>query len=236
MQKKKIWLAATASVGIHIGLLALLSQAQAMPKVAPSAQPVTISIVLNTTANPVAQPQQPQIQKSQIAPTPTPAKPAIVKTSDRAKKPAAKPAKAQPTPQQPARAKPRYTAPPQTSNTIATTKSATTATTATPGKTPIASHRPVASAHEHYPARYRGPQPAPNYPRMARRRGLEGTCVIEVLMDTQGEVITLALKQSTGHTILDQAALAAVKDWKFIAPSGIAGASKALVPVRFALT
>ena len=70
MQKKKIWLAATASVGIHIGLLALLSQAQAMPKVAPSAQPVTISIVLNTTANPVAQPQQPQIQKSQIAPTP----------------------------------------------------------------------------------------------------------------------------------------------------------------------
>lgn len=70
MQKKKIWLAATASVGIHIGLLALLSQAQAMPKVAPSAQPVTISIVLNTTANPVAQPQQPQIQKSQIAPPP----------------------------------------------------------------------------------------------------------------------------------------------------------------------
>lgn len=56
-------------------------------------------------------------------------------------------------------------------------------------------------------------------------------------MDTQGEVITLALKQSTGfHNTLDQAALAAVKNWKFIAPTGIAGSSKALVPVRFELT
>lgn len=230
MQKKQIWLAATASVGIHVGLLALLSQAQAMPKAAPSAQPVTISVALNTTANPVAKPQQPEFQKSQIAHKPTPDTSAIVKTSTQAKKPAAKPAKAKPTPQRPATAKPGYRAPSQTSNTIATTKSAT------PGKAPIASHRPLASAHEHYPARYRGPQPTPNYPRMARRRGLEGTCVIEVLMDTQGEVITLALKQSTGHTILDQAALAAVKDWKFIAPTGISGASKALVPVRFALT
>ncbi len=238
MQKKKIWLAATASVGIHVGLLALLSQAQAMPKAAPSAQPVTISVALNTTANPVAKPQQPELQKSQIAPTPTPDKPAIVKTSDRANKPAAKPVKAQPTPQRPATAKPRYRAPSQTSNTIATTKSATTtsATTATPSKAPVASHRPVASAHEHYPARYRGPQPAPDYPRMARRRGLEGTCLIEVLMDTRGDVITLALKQSTGHSVLDQAALAAVKSWKFIAPSGMTGASKALVPVRFNLT
>ena len=240
MQKKKIWFASTASVGIHVGLLALLSQAQAMPKPAPSAQPVTISVTLNTTSvalNSVAKPQQAQLQQQQIVPTPTPTptpdKPAIVKTSAQTKKPAAKPAKPKATPKRPAMAKPRDTAPSQTSKSIAET---TSATAATPSKAPVASDRPVASAHEHYPARYRGPQPAPNYPRMARRRGLEGTCVIEVLMDTQGEVITLALKQSTGHTILDQAAPAAVKDWKFIAPTGIAGASKALVPVRFALT
>ncbi len=220
MQKKKIWLAATTSVGIHVGLLALLSQAQAMPKPAPSAQPVTISVTLNTTSvalNSVAKPQQAQLQQQQIVPTPTPDKPE----------------KAKSTPKRPAMAKPRDTAPSQTSKSIAET---TSATAATPSKAPVASDRPVASAQEHYPARYRGPQPAPNYPRMARRRGLEGTCVIEVLMDTRGEVITLALKQSTGHTILDQAALAAVKDWKFIAPTGIAGASKVLVPVRFALT
>lgn len=233
MQKKKVWLAATASVGIHIGLLALLSQAQAMPKVAPSAQLVTISVALNTTANQVAKPQQPQLQQSQIAHKQTPDKPAIVKTSAQAKKPAAKPAKPKTAPQKPATAKPHNTVPSQTANTIETSKSATSVT---PGKAPVAAHRPVASALEHYPARYRGPQPAPNYPRMARRRGLEGTCVIEVIMDTQGEVITLALKRSTGHTILDQAALAAVKNWKFIAPTGIAGSSKALVPVRFELT
>ncbi len=227
MQKKKVWLAATASVGIHIGLLALLSQAQAMPKVAPSAQLVTISVSLNTTTNSVANQQQTQIHQSPIVPEPAPSRPAVVKTSAQATKPAAKPAKPKTAPQKPAMAKPRYTAPSQTAKTIATAKSATSAT---PGKAP------VAATHEHYPARYRGPQPAPNYPRMARRRGLEGICVIEVLMDTQGEVITLALKQSTGHTILDQAALAAVKNWKFIAPTGIAGSSKALVPVRFELT
>lgn len=230
MQNKRVWLAATASVGIHVGLLALLSQAQAMPKTAPSAQPVTISVALTTTVNPVAKPQQPKLQQSQAVATPD--KPAITKTSTQAKKPAAKPAKPKTPPKRPARALPRATTPPQNSPSIAETASAMAATP----KTPTASQRPVASAPNYYPARYRGSQPAPNYPRLARRRGLEGTCIIEVLMDPRGEVITLALKQSTGHAILDQAALAAVKNWKFIAPTGISNASKALIPIRFKLT
>lgn len=99
MQKKKVWLAATASVGIHIGLLALLSQAQAMPKVAPSAQLVTISVSLNTTTNSVANQQQTQIHQSPIVPEPAPSRPAVVKTSAQATKPAAKPAKPKTAPQ-----------------------------------------------------------------------------------------------------------------------------------------
>ena len=44
MHKQRIWLAATASVGIHIGLLAWFTQAQATPKATlPSVIPIAVA-------------------------------------------------------------------------------------------------------------------------------------------------------------------------------------------------
>ncbi len=78
---------------------------------------------------------------------------------------------------------------------------------------------------------------APPYPVIARKRGFEGTVVLEVFIDKDGSVGKLRLFASSGHKILDQAAMAAVKDWLF--EPGMRGNEKVKmwvrVPVRFQL-
>ena len=79
--------------------------------------------------------------------------------------------------------------------------------------------------------------PPPKYPILARRRGYEGTVVLRVLVDVQGKVKTLQIVESSGHRILDRAALAAVKKWGF--EPGSRGKEKVgmwvKVPIKFQL-
>jgi protein TonB len=58
--------------------------------------------------------------------------------------------------------------------------------------------------------------PRPSYPRLARRRGYEGTAVLEVLVNREGKVDEVRLSSSSGHSILDRAAKSSVKKWIFI--------------------
>lgn len=79
--------------------------------------------------------------------------------------------------------------------------------------------------------------PEPEYPPQARRRGVEGTVVLEAQISLEGTVGGLAVHQSSGHPLLDEAALKAVKTWRFV--PGRRGAEQVampvLVPVRFGL-
>jgi protein TonB len=72
---------------------------------------------------------------------------------------------------------------------------------------------------------------------MARKRGYQGTVVLEVLVDRGGKVKELNLSASSGYSVLDQAALASVKTWIF--DPGTRGGEKVdmwvKVPVRFQL-
>ena len=49
------------------------------------------------------------------------------------------------------------------------------------------------------------------YPRSARRLGLEGTVLVEMVVNQKGQIITVKLAQSSGHELLDQAAIAQVQ-------------------------
>lgn len=78
----------------------------------------------------------------------------------------------------------------------------------------------------------------PVYPLAARRMGWQGRVVleVEVLADgTAGEVI---VQQSSGRDILDEAALRAVRSWRFIPAQvgGIAVTRRFQVPIAFNLT
>lgn len=77
--------------------------------------------------------------------------------------------------------------------------------------------------------------PPPLYPPEAYEKGQEGVVQLLVSVTGQGTVATLKVHRSSGVESLDQAALKAVRDWKF-QPATYRGrpvVSKVLVPVGF---
>ncbi len=97
---------------------------------------------------------------------------------------------------------------------------------------------PKARASEpDYIARYLY-NPPPPYPWQARRMGIEGRVVLQVEILQTGNAGRIEIRQSSGHELLDQAAVKAVGGWRFD-PARIAGApitAWADVPISFKLT
>jgi len=58
--------------------------------------------------------------------------------------------------------------------------------------------------------------PPPAYPLAARRRGVEGTVLVRAEISAGGECQRAELKKTSGHELLDNAALEAVKKWRFV--------------------
>jgi len=57
--------------------------------------------------------------------------------------------------------------------------------------------------------------PSPEYPLIARRRGFQGTVVLEVMVKRNGRVGELRVLKSSGYKVLDMAASASVREWMF---------------------
>ncbi|MEZ9319482.1 TonB family protein [Vibrio sp. 10N.286.51.E5] len=97
----------------------------------------------------------------------------------------------------------------------------------------VSNQEPVLVTKPSFSAR---PTP-PNYPRQARRRGVEGVATYEIWLDAEGKQIKQALVNSSGALILDNAALDAIKQWKFSphTVNGRAIAHRVQIPVRFRL-
>ena len=60
-----------------------------------------------------------------------------------------------------------------------------------------------------------GKNPGLVYPPLALRRGFEGRVVLRVLVSKEGLALKVALAKSSGHAILDIAAIKAVREWVF---------------------
>ena len=80
--------------------------------------------------------------------------------------------------------------------------------------------------------------PPPAYPWISRRRGEEGRVVLEVAVTADGRAKEVRIKRSSGSSRLDQAALAAVKKWRFspALSGGRAVAGRIEIPIAFRLT
>ena len=90
--------------------------------------------------------------------------------------------------------------------------------------------RPVAGAAGNAP---------PDYPPAARRRAEQGRVVVRAEVDSDGGLPTsVTIAHSSGHTLLDQAAVAAVRRWRFIPGLREGQAVRAIadVPIEFRLT
>ncbi len=80
--------------------------------------------------------------------------------------------------------------------------------------------------------------PSPEYPRKARRRGLEGRVILRVVVDPAGKPARVEVSEGSGHGLLDRAAVRAVRRWRFTPArrNGRAVGGEVLVPVVFRLT
>ncbi len=82
-----------------------------------------------------------------------------------------------------------------------------------------------------------GNNPRPEYPRAAREAGWEGTTVLQVLVLPDGTAGSVTLHKTSGYAVLDEAALTAVKAWRFIPAMDGNFPIKSVVrlPIRFDL-
>lgn len=79
--------------------------------------------------------------------------------------------------------------------------------------------------------------PAPAYPLVARRMGWDGKVIVSVEVLANGVAGQVKVYQSSGHEALDNAALQAVRGWKFVAArqAGQLVNKWFLVPIPFIL-
>ena len=74
----------------------------------------------------------------------------------------------------------------------------------------------------------------PSYPGLARKRGQEGTVLLQVLVNREGRVDALEIEVSSGFVLLDRAAEKAVRRWLF--DPAVRGQQKVSMWVRVPVT
>ena len=79
--------------------------------------------------------------------------------------------------------------------------------------------------------------PPPHYPVQAKRMGLEGRVLMRVMVAANGIPVDVQIVAGSGHSILDRAALDAVRSWRFQVNGSLARNSveAVQVPIRFDL-
>lgn len=77
--------------------------------------------------------------------------------------------------------------------------------------------------------------PAPYYPLSAKQKGIQGKVLLSVVVKTDGTAASVTISRSSGCNALDEAALNAVQQWKFI-PAKSKGQlvqASVIVPIEF---
>lgn len=81
-----------------------------------------------------------------------------------------------------------------------------------------------------------GANPRPSYPLAARRLGLEGRVLLEVVVAPDGRPTSVRVRESSGHEMLDDSAAETVRTrWRFVPArrDGVPVESTVTVPIRF---
>ena len=160
------------------------------------------------TPEPVVEQPAAKIRK----PTPLPPRPA------RESEPAPRVRPAPPAPPPPVLALPESTAPVPETPVLKPSADAPPAASARPATANIAP-QPSRDAGDTAPASFDAAylrNPAPRYPLVARRNGVEGTVRVKVLVTRDGRPAQVQLDQTSGSSVLDAAALEAVREWRFV--------------------
>lgn len=215
---------------IHAGLIAAVWIQAPAAKLSSLAAP-TVEGVL------IAMPEPEEVPSSPVVETPPPPPPPP-KKPEAPKKPIPKPV-VQPKPQ-PVKPPPVETkvAPPENAMTPPTPPPAPApAPTQVPASVPVTPEPQQEPVQEPQVDASRMKSLAPKYPRLSRRLREQGTVLLEMLVLPDGSVAELRVKTSSGFERLDQAALDAVKSWRFFPArrGGEAIAYRYVQPIAFSL-
>jgi protein TonB len=82
-----------------------------------------------------------------------------------------------------------------------------------PVRVPVVKLAPTPAATDTAPSEITNPPP--EYPSLARRRGYEGSVVLEFEIRADGSCGDVRVTRSSGYDILDEAAVRAVRGWRF---------------------
>jgi len=211
-------LAVTAVMALHAVTWIGLTIQRPRPQSVITA-PQAIQVRWLDAPHPQALPTQQHVEKTAQPVAPEPAVPAKAQTPHRLT------AKPPPSAQPAADAAPEPSAPgqfPASANAVAPSPSQ--------GESPPPPIIPPS------PAAYLS-NPAPVYPEEARRLHLQGRVMLRVLVSAEGLARQVTVDQSSGAPSLDEAASAAVRDWRFVPGSkgGQAVEAWVLVPIVFKL-
>jgi periplasmic protein TonB len=79
--------------------------------------------------------------------------------------------------------------------------------------------------------------PPPRYPSLSRRMGEQGRVLLNVAVSAEGSALSVVLQTSSGSNRLDEAAIAAVRNWRFVPArrGGQAVNASVVVPIKFSL-
>ena len=80
--------------------------------------------------------------------------------------------------------------------------------------------------------------PKPDYPEEARQQHQQGVVLVNIVVGADGRASEVTLGRSSGFPLLDQAALQAVRRWRFdpARAAGLPVSSPVQVPIRFSLS
>jgi protein TonB len=142
----------------------------------------------------------------------------------------------EPLPKPPARKPPLHhasTPPPAAPHALAAESTATGSTVQTAQT--AAAVAPVARGLSRPPSLDYGPKP--DYPAAARMRGLQGRVLLHIDIAADGTPANVSVVTSSGHVILDRAAMATVRTWRFhpATREGVPVESARDLPVEFRL-
>lgn len=157
-------------------------------------------------------------------------------TSSRREKPHTQKKMTQVSPQSASLTEKTITEPPISEPSVSGRRSPAVASTAISGAPPQSLTSSGMPLLQSQPAFRTPPQP-PIYPRLARKRGIEGRVMLQVMIDRNGRVTGQQVERSSGSELLDRAAQKAVQHWLFVPArqQGMAVASYVRVPIDFVL-
>lgn len=246
-----LWLAATLALVADAAILAGLVVWTATARIEAPAAPIEVSLVAAAELEPAApepsatppadEPPQPEPEPPEPPPPPAPSppEPDAIQPPEPPRPPPPKP-RPKPRPVQVAKPKPRPPAPVAAAKPIrAAPAAAGRGPASAPAPGPSQTRAPVSAGPAEgptSPAAYLS-NPAPGYPDAARRQRQQGTVLLRVLVSAEGRAVEVQLAQSSGVSSLDEAALRAVRRWRFTPARqrGQAITAWVRVPIRFSL-